>query len=397
MAHTLSKVVIAAGILAAAALPAGAAHAGGLNDWSCHPAPGRPYPVVLVHGRGGDIDGFGSLVAALRADGRCVYATNYGQVGGQGQHGVDHLWVSGAQLDAFVDQVLTATGAARVDLIGHSAGTGVIDNLVLARGAEHRIHRVVSFGGLHHPYAHAGAAGFEDNDLYLPNLIAAARLVVPGITAQQVIVNALALYTVAGGALAGVDAETATSNFASDLFDPVYWAELHGGPSEPPTTFIRLATDGRSLATHDASRFVCYSNLVGIADVVTGPSAGFQDDAPNVDNFVLPTSADHAQLLTDPVALTYAIAALSTACPYTEAGVPDDPDADGDPGAPGPDAGVGDPDGDGAGNPDDPGAGGTPGGCAVGGGGGGGAAGAGLVLALGALLGLARRRHGATP
>ena len=314
LARTLSMVLpatVVAGFFGAEA------RAGGLNDWSCAPGADRPYPVVLVHGRGGSIDGFGALVAALGDAGHCVFAANYGQVGGQGQHGVDHLWISGEQLDGFVAEVLAVTGAERVDLIGHSAGTGVIANYLLARGGAARVHRAISFGGLHHPYAHAGAPGFVDNDLFLPNLIAAARVVDPDVTAQEVITAALALYTSAGGSLAGIDVETATSNFASDLFDPDYWAELHGGLSEPPATFLKLASAGRSVATADAAPGVCYTNIVGVADLITGPSAGFQDEAPNVDNFLLVTPSDHVQILSDPIALGRTLAALATECRFT--------------------------------------------------------------------------------
>src|SRR5437868_11402141 len=101
----------------------------GWNDWDCKPTPAHPRPVILVHGRGGTIDGFDPLVTALTGEGYCVFATNYGQVGGSGQYGVDHLWYSAAQIEVFARQVREATGARYVDMVGHSAGTGVIANL----------------------------------------------------------------------------------------------------------------------------------------------------------------------------------------------------------------------------------------------------------------------------
>jgi pimeloyl-ACP methyl ester carboxylesterase len=192
----------------------------GLNDKSCKPSPLHPNPVVIVHGRGGDVNGFGTMVDALNHAGYCVYGTNYGQTGGTGANGMDHLWVSAGEIQTFVDHTLADTGATKVDMVAHSAGGGVVDNLILKKGGAAKIQRVVSFGGLHHPYAHAGAAKFADGDLFLPNLILTARKVKPDVTAQEVIKSALALYTVGGGSLAGVDAETAESNFASDLFDP---------------------------------------------------------------------------------------------------------------------------------------------------------------------------------
>lgn len=312
--RTLRAVVVVLASLAAGAAPARAA---ALNDFGCKPAPAHPYPVVLVHGRGGDINGFGALVDALGAAGYCVFGENYGQVGGNGPNGLDHLAVSAAEIDAFVAEVLARTRATRVDVIGHSAGAGVLDNLILARGGARRVHRLVSFGGLHHPYAHVGASGFIDTELFLPNLIAAARLVDPTITAQQVITTALALYAGAGGSLAGIDVATATSNFASDLFDPDYWRGLHGRLSEPPATTLKVDDGARTLTTADSAPTVCYTNIVGIADLLAGASAGFQDAAPNVDNFLLFTGSDHAQILADPIAVRKALDALATPCRQT--------------------------------------------------------------------------------
>lgn len=290
------------------------AHAAGLNDDACKPAAAHPYPVVLVHGRGGDVLGFGALVDALSGAGYCVFGENYGQVGGSGPNGLDHLTVSAAEIAAFVQHVRAVTGAARVDVIGHSAGTGVLDNFILARGGASQVYRLVSFGGLHHPYAHVGASGFVDSELFLPNLILAARRVDPNVTAQQIITNALALYAGAGGSLAGVDVTTATSNFASDLFDPDYWKALQGGLSEPPATFLRVSSGDRTWRTADAAPTVCYTNIVGIADVLAGSSAGFQDPAPNVDNFLLWSASDHAQILADPIAIDKTLRALATPC-----------------------------------------------------------------------------------
>lgn len=288
--------------------------AAGLNDWACKPTAQHPRPVVLVHGRGGDVNGFGTLVGALSSAGYCVFGTNYGQVGGTGPNGLDHLTVSAAEIRDFVEKVLAATGSVRVDVIGHSAGTGVLDNFILQKGGASQVTRLVSFGGLHHPYAHVGVSGVEDNDLFLPNLILAARKVDPNVTAQQVITQAIGLYAGAGGSLAGVDVATATSNFASDLFDPVYWASLQGSLSEPPDVFVKPATTGRTFQTHDSAPGICYTNIVGVADVLAGATAGFQDAAVNVENFLLFTASDHSQILDDPVAVGKALAALGAPC-----------------------------------------------------------------------------------
>ena len=330
---TTHRTAVHFGVLALLALSAPAS-AAGLNDYSCKLTSAHPRPVVLVHGRGGDVQGFQTLIGALGAAGYCVFDTNYGQVGGQGPNGLDHLTVSAAEIRDFVNEVLAKTGARQVDVIGHSAGTGVLDNFILQKGGAAVAHRLVSFGGLHHPYAHVGASGFADSDLFLPNLILAARLIDPNITAQQVITDALALYAGAGGSLAGVDVTTATSNFANDLFDPDYWRALHGNLSEPPAVFIKVATAGRTLRTADAAPSVCYTNIVGVADVLAGASSGFQDAAPNVDNFLLLTLSDHSQILDDAIAVNKALTALAAPCAVSRSA-----SVDGDGPVPGADGG----------------------------------------------------------
>ncbi|TWV47511.1 alpha/beta fold hydrolase [Streptomyces misionensis] len=122
---------LAALLLSAAAvtLPATAAHAGttvhtGWNDYSCTPSAAHPRPVVLVHGTlGNSVDNWLALAPYLEARGYCVFSLDYGQLPGVPVfHGLGPIDQSAAQLSAFVDQVRAATGAAKVDLVGHSQG-----------------------------------------------------------------------------------------------------------------------------------------------------------------------------------------------------------------------------------------------------------------------------------
>src|SRR5204862_1183113 len=96
----------------------------GANDWSCTPSAAHPRPVVLVHGTFADMsDSWQALSPLLHDRGYCVFALNYGSHAGSGQigvYGVGEIAESAAQLSAFVDQVLGATGATEVDLVGHS-------------------------------------------------------------------------------------------------------------------------------------------------------------------------------------------------------------------------------------------------------------------------------------
>jgi triacylglycerol esterase/lipase EstA (alpha/beta hydrolase family) len=98
----------------------------GANDWTCRPSAAHPRPVILVHGTFADMsDSWQALSPLLHNHGYCVFALNYGSHDGSGALGIyatGDIAESAAQLSAFVDRVLAATGAAKVDLVGHSQG-----------------------------------------------------------------------------------------------------------------------------------------------------------------------------------------------------------------------------------------------------------------------------------
>jgi triacylglycerol esterase/lipase EstA (alpha/beta hydrolase family) len=98
----------------------------GANTWSCRPTPAHPRPVVLVHGTFGNMAASWQALSPLLVDnGYCVFALNYGAASGSGALGVDAIGEiarSAHQLSAFVDRVLSATGASQVDIVGHSQG-----------------------------------------------------------------------------------------------------------------------------------------------------------------------------------------------------------------------------------------------------------------------------------
>ena len=89
----------------------------GANDWSCVPTAERPTPVVLVHGTFGDQKSLlDRLSLALAADGFCVYSFDYGN------RATAPIEQSAEELKTFTGQVLGATGAAKVSMVGHSQG-----------------------------------------------------------------------------------------------------------------------------------------------------------------------------------------------------------------------------------------------------------------------------------
>lgn len=117
-------------VLLSAPVPASAASStssvgavAGANDFSCRPSQAHPFPVVLVHGTFGNASNFSVLSPQLAGAGYCVFALNYGcQNAQQVICGTAPIEDSAAQLSAFVAEVLGATGAAKVDIVGHSQG-----------------------------------------------------------------------------------------------------------------------------------------------------------------------------------------------------------------------------------------------------------------------------------
>ncbi|MER7520614.1 alpha/beta fold hydrolase [Streptomyces sp. NPDC126499] len=103
---------------------AGSAPSRGWNDFSCKPSAAHPRPVVLVHGTfGNSVDNWLGLAPYLVDRGYCVFSLDYGQLPNVPFfHGLGPLADSAAQLDAYVDRVLAATGAREADLVGHSQG-----------------------------------------------------------------------------------------------------------------------------------------------------------------------------------------------------------------------------------------------------------------------------------
>ena len=102
----------------------------GTNDWSCKPTAAHPDPVVLVHGTFGNKSTNWQTYGPLLANqGYCVYALTYGTSPEapanvrEGFGGLAEIESSAAELKDFVAKVLASTGAAQVDLVGHSQGT----------------------------------------------------------------------------------------------------------------------------------------------------------------------------------------------------------------------------------------------------------------------------------
>ena len=96
----------------------------GADNWSCQPSAAHPYPVILVNGTFANMDDNWQAASPLLANhGYCVYAFNYGGASASSPiQGTGDIAASAAQLATFTAAVLAATGASKVDLVGHSQG-----------------------------------------------------------------------------------------------------------------------------------------------------------------------------------------------------------------------------------------------------------------------------------
>jgi pimeloyl-ACP methyl ester carboxylesterase len=175
----------------------------GANDWSCKPTAAHPYPVVLVHQTASTAElNWIDLSPYLKNQGYCVFALTYGVdpsvspvIGG-----IADLDQSAAQVAAFVNQVLAATGASKVDMVGHSQGGVISREFIQELGGANEVNTMVLLAS---PWAVAGGDNLGD----LANLLLGEA---PPVVTQ---------------AIAGVNA--ATLPFLQLFDDPAYWAKLN--------------------------------------------------------------------------------------------------------------------------------------------------------------------------
>ncbi|MFC4602167.1 esterase/lipase family protein [Rhodococcus kronopolitis] len=125
----------------------------GANDFECRTTAEHPRPVVLVHGTtGGQQITWGPYVPMLKNAGYCVFTLTYGAIPGpwpiSAIGGMRPIEGSAREVGALVDRVLAATGAATVDIVGHSQGTIVPEYYAKVLGGQARITNYVSLAPL---------------------------------------------------------------------------------------------------------------------------------------------------------------------------------------------------------------------------------------------------------
>ncbi|GGS81777.1 esterase/lipase family protein [Streptomyces cinerochromogenes] len=237
----------------------------GTNDWSCRPGQAHPEPVVLVHGTFENrYANWAALAPRLERAGYCVYALNYGAPDLAPLKGTGDIVASAGQLASFVDRVRTATGAAKVDLVGHSQG-GLMPRYYLDRlGGAAKVDKLVALTPPNHGTTFQGLG-----------LMARAT---PGADALL------------GGSCTACEQQVVGSGFLKDLNS--------GGAVAPDVDYTVIAT------VHD--------------QVVTPFTSSYLGPAANVDNqtvqtYCLTDTSDHTDISYDPVATHLVLDALDPA------------------------------------------------------------------------------------
>lgn len=153
----------------------------GANDWSCKPSAIHPDPVILVHGLfANETDNWQTVSPLLADNGYCVFSLTYGNDPSSGPPfdfigGLAPMEQSAQVLGSFVNEVLAATGATKVDLVGHSEGATMPYWYLKFDGGAAKVARMVGLSPVVHGTDVAGPALVDElaNELGLSSAEAA--------------------------------------------------------------------------------------------------------------------------------------------------------------------------------------------------------------------------------
>lgn len=236
----------------------------GANDWSCKPGAAHPYPVILLHGTGGNMaHNFQTISPSLYNQGYCVFALNYGiNDRFPSLPGTALVEKGAADLSVFVDRVLAATGAPKVDLVGHSGGGLIPQYYILKLDGADKVRTKVGLAPGSHP------------DLY-------------GLPAVEYLKSVLDFLPFGNPLLSAVQNVSPLPYF-TEIVDADFWRGMYDNGDSVPQ--------------------VNYTNIVTRFDEIIQPSAGFMNVGPNVTNLIVQDYcgldiADHLALAFDPTAM----------------------------------------------------------------------------------------------
>jgi triacylglycerol esterase/lipase EstA (alpha/beta hydrolase family) len=178
----------------------------GANNFGCKPSSAHPQPVILVHGTFGDMsDSWQALSPLLANDGYCVFAFNYGSYDGSGAlgvYGIGEISRSASQLSTFVNQVLAATGANQVDLVGHSEGGMMPRYYIDFLGGAGKVKALVGLAPSNHGTTLHGLSTLTD---YFPGTGALIGALCPACAEQEAGSSFLTNLDAGGDTVPGVD------------------------------------------------------------------------------------------------------------------------------------------------------------------------------------------------
>jgi triacylglycerol esterase/lipase EstA (alpha/beta hydrolase family) len=242
----------------------------GADNFSCQPSALHPYPVVLVNGTFANMNSNWQAASPLLADnGYCVFAFNYGGATPASDiQGTGEIAASARQLASFVNQVLAATGAGKVDLVGHSQGGMMPRYYINFLGGASKVDKLVALAPSNYGTTLDGLTTFAQ-------LLGLSSLINGGLAAA---------------CEACVEQEQGSS----------FLAGLNADPTAATVTYTVIES------TDD--------------EVVTPYTNAFLPAAPNVTNITLqqqcPLDAtDHLEIAYDPVAMADMLNALDPANP----------------------------------------------------------------------------------
>ncbi|MFW0793643.1 alpha/beta fold hydrolase [Gordonia sp. CPCC 205515] len=126
----------------------------GSNRFGCRDKQGRD-PVILLHGTAmNQAANLAYLSPMLANAGYCVFSLTYGQTSWSGSvGGLGNKDRSARQVGAFMDRVLAATGAAKVDFVGHSQGGAIAQLVSQLPGKAARIDTIVGLSAPNRGYS----------------------------------------------------------------------------------------------------------------------------------------------------------------------------------------------------------------------------------------------------
>jgi pimeloyl-ACP methyl ester carboxylesterase len=133
----------------------------------CRPSAAHPDPVVLVHGLAGNQNDNWQTMAPFLADhGYCVFSLTYGNMASLTRPfdeigGLADMTQTAHDLAMFVDWVLAATHAPKVDIVGHSEGGTMPDYYIKFLGGSQVVAKFVMLSGVPH-----GTTFWGLSDLY---------------------------------------------------------------------------------------------------------------------------------------------------------------------------------------------------------------------------------------